>query len=83
MIIALLVFWVLLGLLNFYVMRRADQAEEKNPLRIASWFKSGECYWVKNFEVQALSVSLFSGFFCLPFTILAAYDWYKCTRGVN
>lgn len=63
------VLWIPFGLLNFYVMKKADQAANDNP--------PFGVYWVKHKEARTFLVSLTCGLLCLPFTLWAAYEWKK------
>ena len=69
MITAILVLWIPFGLFSFFVMKRVDEAAGDNP--------SFGVYWVKHRERRTFLISLFGGFLCLPFTLLAAYDWLR------
>jgi len=72
MLETVLVLWILFGLFNIYVMRKADEAARGNPLF--------GIYWMKNRSSFLNVVSIVSGFTCLPFTLWAACEWYRLTK---
>lgn len=70
MLTVILVLWIPFGLLNLYIMKKADQAVKHNSPPFGF-------YWIKNEEVFGAVASIAGGFACLPFTLWAAYEWYR------
>lgn len=65
MLTVVMVLWVPVGLLNMYVMYKADEA------------RGMPTYWIKDRGAFVKVMSIIGGLVCLPFTILAACEWAK------
>lgn len=63
-----LILWVLFGLLNLYVLQKADEAAKGNP--------PFGVYWIKDRSPSIKIASIICGPCSLPFTLWAVYDWY-------
>jgi len=71
-VVTVVVLWILYGLLNLFIMKRADKIAKDNP----------PCgvYWLKNWGTLKLVLAVLVGFCSLPFTIWAACDWYRLSK---